>query len=162
MSANRVRRAEIAVAVNGFRRIMRALRLAAGDTQSALGISAAQLYVLRQLAGGEALSLTELAQRTLTDRTSVASVVEKLVARGLIDRTASRRDRRRAEVRITVAGQHLLSAAPPAPTMLLVSALERLPQAELHALADALDRLVAELGLEATSAALLFEEETAK
>lgn len=155
-------RAEKVVVVNAFRRIMRRLRLAAGETQAALGISAAQLYVLRQLTGGDALSITELAQRTLTDRTSVAAVVEKLVTRGLLARHTAREDRRRAAVRITAKGQRLLQTAPAAPTTLLVEALERLSPSELHELAQCLTRLVTEMGLGALRPSMLFEEDVAR
>lgn len=153
--------ADKVVVVNAFRRIMRRLRLAAGETQVALGISAAQLYVLRQLTGGEVRSITELAQRTLTDRTSVAAVVEKLVTRGLIARNTSRDDRRRAAVRITAKGQRLLTTAPAAPTTLLVEALERLSSSELQLLAQGMTRLVSEMGLDAMRPSMLFEDDTA-
>jgi DNA-binding MarR family transcriptional regulator len=156
------RTSDTVLVVNAFRRIMRRLRLAAGETQSALGISAAQLYVLRQLTGGEALSISELADRTLTDRSSVAAVVEKLVARRLVARSTSRDDRRRAEVRITTKGQRVLNAAAPAPTTLLVSALERLPASELQLLARGLSQLVTEMGLATTPPSMLFEDELAR
>jgi predicted transcriptional regulator len=41
-------------------------------------VSAAQLYVLRQLDRSASGSLSELARRTLTDRSSVSDVVERL------------------------------------------------------------------------------------
>ena len=157
--AERGRDTDTAAAVDALRRILRAMRTAATETQAALGISAAQLFVLSQLTGADALSINELAARTLTDRSSVAAVVDRLVGRGLAERSASPRDRRRAEVRITPAGRELLAAAPTAPTALLVSGLERLADDELRDLAASLGRLVAAMRLETTPAAMFFEED---
>jgi DNA-binding MarR family transcriptional regulator len=158
-SGRREREADTAASVDALRRILRAMRTAATETQATLGISAAQLFVLSQLAGAEALSINGLAARTLTDRSSVAAVVDRLVGRGLAERSASPRDRRRAEVRITRAGRNLLAAAPTAPTALLVSGLGRLGDDELHDLAASLGRLVRAMRLEATPAAMFFEED---
>lgn len=153
------READTAAAVDALRRILRVLRTAATETQATLGISAAQLFVLSQLTGADGLSINELAARTLTDRSSVAAVVDRLVGRGLAERSASPRDRRRAEVRITPAGRELLASAPTAPTALLVSGLARLSDAELHALTASLHQLVGAMHLEATPASMFFEEE---
>lgn len=154
------RPAETAVVMNGIRRVVRALRVAAGATQAQSGISAAQLYVLRHLAGGGRVSISALAEHTLTDRSSVAAVVDRLVARGLARRRPAADDRRRAEVWITPEGQRLLSTAPVAPTTLLATALARLGDEDLHALAASVNNLVAAMGLEATPAAMLFEEDS--
>lgn len=153
------RDADTAAAVDALRRILRVMRTAATETQAALGISAAQLFVLSQLTHTDGLSINELAERTLTDRSSVAAVVDRLVGRGLAERSPSPHDRRRAEVRITEAGKSLLVQAPTAPTALLVAGLARLSNPEVHALASALDRLVGAMHLEATPAAMFFEEE---
>ncbi|MSR22976.1 MAG: MarR family transcriptional regulator [Gemmatimonadetes bacterium] len=77
--------------VNAIRRILRSLRLSAVATHATVGISAAQLYVLRQLAeNGDSSTITALAERTLTDRSSVAVVVHRLVTRGLAQRSRSK------------------------------------------------------------------------
>lgn len=151
------RDADTAAAVDALRRILRVMRTAATETQTKLGISAAQLFVLSQLTDADGLSINELAERTLTDRSSVATVVDRLVGRELAERSPSPRDRRRAEVRITEAGRSLLVQAPTAPTALLVAGLARLSDPEVHTLAVALDRLVGAMHLEATPAEMFFE-----
>jgi DNA-binding MarR family transcriptional regulator len=151
-----------AAAVDAVRRIFRALRNAAQQTQAQAGISAAQLFVLSSLADGAASSLTELGERTHTDRSSVADVVERLADAGLVARDRSALDRRRTEVRITAAGRGLLQSAPRPPTGLLVAGLEALADEELAALAAGLLRLTRAMGLEAAPAPMLFEDEGAR
>jgi Transcriptional regulators len=148
-------------AVASIRRVVRVLRLASQQTQAAAGIGAAQLFVLQQLGDGAELSLNELAERTLTDRSSVAAVVERLQAQKLVDRTTDPSDRRRAVVRITATGRRLLGRAPDAPTTALLAALRRLDSRELTALAGSLRRLTAALGAAQEPPSMLFADDAA-
>lgn len=150
-------RSDVQDAVDAIRRIVRALRLAEQATRAA-GLSAAQTFVLTHLATTPAASLGELAAFTLTDRSSVAAVVERLVEAKLAvaDRDAS--DRRRVTVRITPAGRRALEAAPPAPTDLLIEALGRLPGTARRALARDLGALASVMGLDDLPATMLFED----
>src|ERR1041384_4413861 len=142
--------------VASIRRIVRVLRLASQQTQAAAGISAAQLFVLQQLGDEDGLSMNALADRTLTDRSSVAAVVDRLQAQKLVDRTTDPADRRRAVVRITAAGKRILGHAPDAPTTALLAALRRLDKRELATLARSLQRLTVALGVAEEPASMLF------
>jgi DNA-binding MarR family transcriptional regulator len=153
------RETQTAAALDALRRIVRALRLAAQQTRADTGISAAQLFVLTSLAGGDAASLTELGDRTLTDRSSVAGVVERLAAAGLVACGRSPADRRRTEVHITAEGRELLQRAPRAPTALLVEGLDGLGAGELASVAGGLTRLAAAMGLARLPAPMLFDDE---
>jgi DNA-binding MarR family transcriptional regulator len=151
-------RDDIAASVDAFRRVLRALSVAARDTLSTTGISAAQLFVLGTLADGTDASLSELAERTLTDRTSVTVVVDRLVEAGLVVKGIAEDDRRRAAIAITAKGRTVLRRAPRAPTALLVASLESLEPADLRRLATGLQALTREMGLEEAGAAMLFED----
>lgn len=157
-SAPSSRAAATVSAVNSVRRIVRGLRLAEQQTRVEAGLSAAQLFVLGQLAESSAASLSELAERTLTDRTSAAAVVERLEAAGLVATERSTEDRRRVLVQITTAGRRRVRAAPEAPTTRLLAGLERLTSGELAMLARLLERLVETMGLADEPATMLFEE----
>ena len=159
MNRSEPRTRHTAASIDAFRRIVRALRMADQRTQGEAGISAAQLYVLSSLEDGAASSLTELGERTHTDRSSVADVVERLAARGLVSRDRSGSDRRRTEVRITVEGRALLDLAPRAPTALLLAGLDVLSPLELEGLSAGLLRLTGAMGLAAGPAPMLFEDE---
>jgi DNA-binding MarR family transcriptional regulator len=145
--------------MEAIRRIVRALRVAAQRTQDEAGISAAQLFVLRRLAETPATSLNDLAERTLTDRSSVADVVERLAARGLVKRAQSTVDRRRLTISLTSAGQRLLHSAPESPTAILMDALEQLSDGELTELSRSLERLTQQMGIARERSVMLFEDE---
>lgn len=144
-------------ALNAFRRILQALRLASMEVQNMGNLSAAQLFVLHQLADGSALSINQLAELTMTDRSSVAEVVDRLAERRWVKREWAAQDRRRAVVTITAAGRQALQGAPAPPTEWLVNAIERLPEAELKALATGLDRLTTELGIRHRKPVMMFD-----
>jgi DNA-binding MarR family transcriptional regulator len=148
----------VAETLDGFRRVIRVLRVGARRAEERSGLSPAQLFVLGQIAAAPNQSLTELSQRTLTDRTSVAAMVARLAERGLVARVRGAEDRRRVELRLTRAGTRLLERAPSAPTQQLLDGLEQLDDATVARLADALGQLARAMGAAEEPATMLFED----
>jgi DNA-binding MarR family transcriptional regulator len=153
--------AAITVTLDSIRRIVRILRVSSRTAEKQVGLSAAQLFVLHTLGDQPALSLNELAERTRTHQSSVSVVVQKLVDRGMIEKAPVPGDGRRTALSITPAALPLLRDAPHAPTELLITALERMPQAARERLATSLARLVKELGADREPATMLFEDDAA-
>jgi DNA-binding MarR family transcriptional regulator len=133
--------------MDNLRHIVRALRVSSRGAEKEFGISGAQLFVLQRLAEARALSLGALAERTHTDPSSVSVVVSRLVARGLVRRTASTEDARRAEIRLTPRGRALVLRAPEASQTRLVEALSALEEDTRTALGNGLLSLVASMNL---------------
>jgi len=119
-------------------------------------MSAAGLFVLEQLVAMPAASIGHLAERTLTDRSSVSVIVDRLVAERLATRVQSSGDRRRAEVRITKAGRAVLERAPTPPGEMLLAALRRMSASDVRRLGGLLRTLNRKLGFE--DAPMLFED----
>jgi MarR family transcriptional regulator, lower aerobic nicotinate degradation pathway regulator len=141
-----------------LRRIVRFLRLAEGDAAKH-GLSAAQLFVLHSLASSPAGSLGELATRTLTDQSSVSTVVARLVKRKLVIRKAATADRRRIELRLTAAGEAAVRASPRIPQTIITAAVAALPAKRQRELVRSLDALVAGIGATGVEPRMLFEDE---
>lgn len=148
---------EPAAVLVALRRIVRYLRIADREVESALGLSAAQLFVLHSLAGSPARSLAELAERTLTDQSSVSTVVAKLVARKLVARKIGT-DRRRAEIRLSSAGERVVLAAPRAPQISIIAALKAMPAARRREVVRALEHLAGAIGASEVAPRMLFED----
>jgi MarR family transcriptional regulator, lower aerobic nicotinate degradation pathway regulator len=149
-------------AIVSIRRLVRVLRLAAQRTQLVSGLSAAQSFVLEQLGEAGRLSMNELASRTMTDRSSVADVVDRLNEQGLVDRDVDPADRRRASVRITPSGRRRLARAPEAPGTALIAALRKLKPRDRATLARSLVLLNLALGASDEPASFLFADERGK
>jgi DNA-binding MarR family transcriptional regulator len=94
----------------------------------------------------------------MTDRSSVAAVVVRLLEGGLVESDRSHDDRRRVTVHISAQGRALLKGAPPPPTTLLLDGLRALPKQSRTELTSGLRALVASMGLADGTAGLLFEE----
>lgn len=156
--AKRTKADDTNVAIDAFRRILRELRRAARKTELATGLSAAQTFVLNTVNRSPGCSLNDVAAQTLTDRTSVAAIVDRLLEDRYITRTQSEQDRRRVSLTITARGQRAIANAAPPPTMMLVEALKALPAVQRAALANGLAALTDQMGLAHEPAGMLFED----
>lgn len=143
--------------LDAIRRLVRLLRLADRAAQSRAGLSAAQLFVLSEIGKTPAVSLGELADRTVTDQSSVSAVVARLVESGLVSRLRAEDDARRLSLSITDKGRAALADAPPVTQDVLLNVLAGLNPRERKALADTLTRVVDAMGAE-RAAPMLFED----
>jgi CO/xanthine dehydrogenase Mo-binding subunit len=84
----------VVAALDCLRRIVRALQRSHREAETRLGVSGAQLLILQVLAGAPELSVTELAERTFTHQSTVSTVVDRLVSRGLVKRERAAGDGR--------------------------------------------------------------------
>jgi len=139
-------------ALDALRRVVRALRTADGETEVALGLTSAQLFLLREIDKGRLLTVGELARRTATAQSSVSEVIARLAARGLVNRGRSSEDRRRAEISLSEAGRAILTRSSETVHERLLAAFGRLPIDRQHQAADGLRAWVRAAGL-ATSRA---------
>jgi DNA-binding MarR family transcriptional regulator len=146
--------------MNSLRRLVRALRITAHGAVRNAGTSAAQLFVLRQIALSPGQSVSELTARTLTTQSTTSEVVARLVEAGLVRRRASEGDARRAELTLTARGAAAVDGAPETAQERLVASLARLSAAERRTLADAMERWLDVAGFTDTPATMFFERTT--
>jgi len=143
-----------------FRRIVHALRSshrAAGH----LNLTGAQLFVLNVLGGaGRPLSVTDIAERTQTDQSTVSVVVSRLVERGLVSRKQSTEDTRRVELSLTARGRALQKKAPATVgQQRLTASLEQLSPRDARTLLKLLDRLVEDMQIADEPVEMLFDSD---
>ena len=144
---------DAARAMDSLRRVVHALRTATRASERAFGLSAAQLFVLRQLSVTAGQSLTDLAARTRTTQSSISEVVARLVRNGLV----SAKDRRRAELSLTTAGEAVLANAPETVQERLLRGFESLDERTQRTLVDSVESWLTASGLDDVTPALFFE-----
>jgi DNA-binding MarR family transcriptional regulator len=144
--------------LDAIRRMVRALRLTARAAERRFGLSGAQLFVLKTLAEGSALSLNELAERTSTDQSSVSVVVRRLAERGLVSRIPDPRDGRRLRIALTAKGRAIVRRAPPLAQTALLGAIHALPPEARQVLATQLEALTKRMGVSEGRAGMLFDD----
>lgn len=146
--------------LDSIRRVVQALRLSSRQAEHDVGISGAQLFVLRKLAEADGpLTLGDLATRTLTHPSSVSTVVSRLVARRFVLRNVALDDRRRVEVKLSAKGRTFLEKDSP------VTAQEQLTRAIINldkerrlTLAELLSQIITEAGFGSDEPTMFFEE----
>ena len=154
----KVDQTEVARAINALRRMVRGLRAAAESVERDLQISAAQLFVMSELARSPDQSVKDLAQVTMTTHSTVSEVVSGLLAKGLVTRTVDTKDARRSVLRLTRQGTMLLRRSPRAIQQDLIEGFSSLRPAERRALAVGLEKWLEASGLGATRSEMLFEK----
>ncbi len=144
--------------MDALRRVVRALRSAHADAEVSLGVGAAGLFVLRQIASQPGQSMQQLARRTNTAQSSVSEVVARLARQGLVAKAVAPGDRRKASVELTAEGEKVTAAAGRTVQEQLIAALEEMPEAKRRALAGAFEGWLSRAGLDGLSASMFFEE----
>ena len=135
-----------------LRRILRATELFERDLATSAGLTPAQLRVLQIVDERESVTPKGLARQMGVSQATVTSLVDKLVARGLVERQPSSIDRRQTNVVITASGQARLKVAPDALQQRYVRAFEDLADWEQAQLVSSLERVAAILDAETIDA----------
>jgi DNA-binding MarR family transcriptional regulator len=138
--------------------MVRGLRAAAEAVERDLKISAAQLFVMSELASSPDQSVKDLAELTMTTHSTVSEVVSGLLAKGLLARTLDPTDGRRSVLRLTRQGVSLLRRSPRAIQQDLIEGFASLAATERRAIASGLEKWLEASGLGATQSAMLFEK----
>jgi DNA-binding MarR family transcriptional regulator len=144
--------------LDAIRQIVQGLRVSSRHAETEFGLSAAQLFVLQKLAESDATSINELAARTLTHQSSVSVVVQKLVDRGLVMRSAAESDARRMNLSLTPAGRRLIGRSPLATQNSLIAAIERCSAKQRRQLAGLLETLASDAAGDTTPPPMFFED----
>lgn len=128
-----------------LRRILRATELYARDLAHAVGLTPAQLRVLQIVDERQSVTPKALARQMGVSQATVTTLVDKLVAHGLVERAPSDRDRRQINVVITETGHDKLKDAPDALQQRYVRAFSDLADWEQAQLVSSLERVAAML-----------------
>ncbi len=127
-----------ATMLKSMRRIAQAIDVRSRQIARTAGLTLPQLLVMQAIRGlGQVTTQAVSAEAAMSPATVVA-VIDKLEARGLVERYRSKVDRRVVHTRLTPAGETALDEAPP-----LLPGFEQafraLPQADQATLAQALE-----------------------
>ena len=159
--ATRSRRADARVrdrdsAFRCIRALVAALQTSARAVEVRTGLTNAQLFLLRQIAGGKGLTINDLSQRTSAAQSSVSVVVARLVRAGHVKRGRDADDGRRVTLTATAKGRAAMRKAPPPATERLLRALGALAPGDARAISRGIGALLTELRVAQDTAPLLF------
>jgi DNA-binding MarR family transcriptional regulator len=126
-----------------LRRIARTIDLRSRDLMRRYGLTVPQLVVLRELERGGEHTGSSLARVASLSQATITGILQRLEARGLVERHRSDADKRQIGVRLTVPGHRLVADAPSPLQSRFSHRLESLADWEQSMILAALQRLVA-------------------
>ncbi|NBW53478.1 MAG: MarR family transcriptional regulator [Betaproteobacteria bacterium] len=117
-----------------FREIFIQAKSELKDNVKKTGLTGSQLWIMQQIYNFNGISNTELA-KTLTLHASTCSIlVNKLIKKGLVEKTRSSTDERKIVLTISLKGKQLMAKAPKSPEGAIPSTLKKLNIEELEEL----------------------------
>lgn len=103
------------------------------------------MWILQEVTNAPGIGVSELADRLSIHQSTGSQLVEKLVARGLINKERSKEDQRRVGLWVTEEASKLLKNAPGPAEGILPRALQTLPESALLALDSSLVAVIDQL-----------------
>lgn len=100
----------------------------------AIGLTPPQFDIVATLGNTQGMSPKELGEKTLITKGTLTGVVDRLIEKGLVSRTASASDGRCMTIKLTKRGEKLFGEAFPAHLAHLQPVFEQLKTAEIDAL----------------------------
>lgn len=131
-----------------LRRILRATELFGRELAQSAGLTAVQFRVLQVVAEKGRATATEISQRMRVSQATVTSLVDKLVAKGMVAREKSQSDRRQTNICITDTGRETIADAPDALQQRYVRKFQSLDDWEQAMIVAALERVATMLDAE--------------
>ena len=140
-----------------LRRIMRAVDIYSHKLSAEYKITSPQLLCLQTLDSDGPLINSALAKLVHLSPSTVVGILDRLGAKGLIERERSTTDRRVVLIHITDAGRTLVATVPSLLQNRLAEGLSELPENELITIAQSLETIVDLLEVTDPEAAPLLE-----
>jgi DNA-binding MarR family transcriptional regulator len=104
------------------------------DNVKKTGLSGSQLWIMQQIYNFNGISNSELAKNLTLHVSTCSILVNKLIQKGLVEKTRSPTDERRIVLTITSKGKQLMAKAPKSPEGAIPSTLKKLNIEELEEL----------------------------
>ena len=138
----------VAGIIDDIRRVFYVLAEQSRKAEHETGLTGSQLWVVKLLDGESPNKVTELARRMYLHPATMVGLLDRLEAKGLVQRTRSDKDRRVVHVSITEQGRVLVQNAPEVAKELLVKGLEPLSEKKVKVISDGLEQIVSILGVQ--------------
>jgi DNA-binding MarR family transcriptional regulator len=136
----------VADIIDNIRRIFYVLAEHARKADHETGLTGSQLWAIKILAEASPMNVTELARRMYLHPATMVGLLDRLEAKGLVQRTRSNKDRRVVHVQITAEGEEVVRNSPEVAQRLLVEGLEPLTERKLKTISTGVEQIVKILG----------------
>ena len=143
-----------------LRRIIRATDLHSKRMVKSCGLTIPQVMVLRAIAALGDVTVKRISDDVSLSQATVTSILDRLEAKGLVERVRSLTDKRAVNPRLTSAGQEILVSAPPLLHEQFITRFEALDDWEKTQILSSLQRIASMMDAESIDAAPLLDIES--
>jgi DNA-binding MarR family transcriptional regulator len=144
--------------LNQLRALVQVLRNVSSVYEQKLGLSSAQVFLLRALRQKSPSTVNELAVATKTHQSSVSAVVQKLAVKKYVRVTPSPQDRRKKMVSLTEKGRAVLRRLPHTVQERLIANIETLGKRKTTQLKLLLDQVLDNLDVSRKAPSMFLED----
>lgn len=142
-----------------IRRIFKVVSEHSLNAERETGLTGPQLWAMKVIAEDASIKVSVLARRMYLHPATVVGILDRLEAKGLVQRIRSKTDRRVVEIELTDSGRVLIENASDVAQGLLVKGLESISRDDLKVVARGLGLVVEMLGASGTPPQLIFSPE---
>lgn len=129
------------ISLIALRRILRATELYGRELAKAAGLTAVQIRVLQIVAETGISTPKAISARMGVSQATMTTLIDRMVAKGLVERQRSEVDRRQMNIMITSEGREAIARAPDPLHDRYVEAFDALPDWEQAMIVAALERV---------------------
>lgn len=137
----------VAGIIDDIRRIFHVVTEQSRKIEHETGLTGSQLWVIKILDATSPIKVTDLARRMYLHPATMVGLLDRLEAKGMVQRTRSDRDRRVVHIVITDRGRELVRNSPEISQGLLVNGLEPLSEKKVRIVSEGLEQIVRILGV---------------
>ncbi|MHB8121365.1 MAG: MarR family winged helix-turn-helix transcriptional regulator [Desulfuromonadaceae bacterium] len=145
--------------IDDIRRTFQVLTEQSRKIEHKTGLTGPQLWVVKMLNNESPMKVSELARRMYLHPATMVGLLDRLEAKGLVQRTRSAKDRRVVHIDLTEQGRHVVKESPEVVQSLLVLGLEGLADQELKRISDGLEHVVKIIGAQEMAPKLIMSSE---
>jgi MarR family transcriptional regulator, organic hydroperoxide resistance regulator len=149
----------VAEIIDNLRRVFQVVNEQSKRVEHETGLTGPQLWAIKAIGESEPIKVSDLARKMYLHPATVVGILDRLEARGLVERIRSKRDRRVVEIELTDQGKQKVAQSPEVAQGLLVRGLEVLPDKKLMEISDGFEQMVKILGAQEIPPQLILSPE---
>ncbi len=149
----------VAGIIDNLRRVFQVINEQSKRAEHETGLTGPQLWAIKVISEFAPIKLSDLARKMYLHPATIVGIIDRLEARGLVERTRSTKDRRVVDLALTSLGSEKVSQSPNVAQELLVSGLEALPKSQIINIYDGLEQFVRILGVQEIPPQLILSPE---
>ncbi len=149
----------VAGIIDNLRRVFQVINEQSKRAEHETGLTGPQLWAMKVISESVSIRLSDLARKMYLHPATVVGIIDRLEARGLVERARSTKDRRVVDLALTSLGREKVSQSPNVAQELLISGLEALPKSQIINIYDGLEQFVRILGVQEIPPQLILSPE---